>query len=361
MARRRLVATGLTAAPESPHPADRVRGAAADLDRVGGRARRWEAAPTGVRSMCHVSKEVPQVVTTRGENGMDTLTHDDIRTAVRARYGTIADTRGATTPPTEASCCGGPSSDADSSSCCGGTATATLDMKAHAYGYSAEDTNAVPQGSNLGLGCGNPIALASLPPGDIGLDLGSGAGCDCFLAARAGGETGHVIGVDMTHEMLRKARANAAQGGYSQVEFRLGEIEHLPVADASVDVVISNCVLNLSPDKPQVWRDIARVLKPGGRVAVSDLALLQLLPPAVAAMLEATVGCVAGAPLVADTERMMREAGLVDIVLTPKPEYVETMSRRNTPLYQSLAAHIPEGTTPADYLTSLDITARKPA
>ena len=164
---------------------------------------------------------------------MDTLSHDDIRAAVRARYGTIAETRGASAPPTDASCCGSPSPAVASASCGGGTATA-LDMKAQAYGYSAEDTSAVPAGANLGLGCGNPIALASLRPGETVLDLGSGAGFDCFLAARAVGQTGRVIGVDMTHEMLRKARANAAQGGYTQVEFRLGEIEHLPVADASV-------------------------------------------------------------------------------------------------------------------------------
>jgi arsenite methyltransferase len=135
--------------------------------------------------------------------------------------------------------------------CCGGTATTTLDMKAKAYGYSAEDTNTVVlAGANLGLGCGNPIALASLRPGETVLDLGSGAGFNGFLAARAVGETGRVIGVDMTHEMLRKARANAAQGGYTQVEFRLGEIEHLPVVDASMDVIISNCVINLSPAGP---------------------------------------------------------------------------------------------------------------
>ena len=145
------------------------------------------------------------------------------------------------------------------------------------------------------------------------------------------------------------------------MEFRLGEIEHLPVADASVDVVISNCVLNLSPDKPQVWRDIARVLKPGGRVAVSDMALLQPLPPAVATMLDALVGCIAGAPLVTETERMMREAGLVEISLEPKADYVETMRLEKSPLYEQIAAHIPEGTTPADYVTSLNIRRAKPS
>ena len=202
----------------------------------------------------------------------------------------------------------------------------------------------------MGLSCGNPTAIASLQPGEIVLDLSSGGGFDLFLAGPRVGAAGRAIGIDMTPEMLALARKNVQtyreHSGLDNVEFRLGEIEHLPVADASVDVVISNCVLNLSPDKPQVWRDIARVLKPGGRVAVSDLALLQPLPPAVATMLEALVGCVAGAPLVTDTERMMREAGLVEIRLEPKPEYVVTMSRRNTPLYQNIAAHIPEGTRP---------------
>jgi SAM-dependent methyltransferase len=169
----------------------------------------------------------------------------------------------------------------------------------------------------------------------------------------------------MTPEMLALARKNLQtyreHTGLDNVEFRLGEIEHLPVTDASVDVVISNCVLNLSPDKPQVWRDIARVLKPGGRVAVSDVALLQPLPPAIAATIDALCGCVAGAPLVADTEQMMREAGLVEIVLELKPEYVQTLARLKDPFYQTVAAHLPEGTTPADYITSLNISARKSA
>jgi arsenite methyltransferase len=279
------------------------------------------------------------------------------REAVRRRYAGIASETMAETPATSGTSCCAPS-------CCG---SESLDVTtlATSIGYAAEELSMLPEGANLGLSCGNPTALASLKLGEVVLDLGSGGGFDLFLAGPKVGETGRAIGIDMTPEMLALARKNTQtyreHTGLDNVEFRLGEIEHLPVADASVDVVISNCVLNLSPDKPQVWRDIARVLKPGGRVAVSDLALLQPLPPAVATMLEALVGCVAGAPLVTDTERMMREAGLTDMRLEPKPEYVETMGRRNTPLYQTITAHIPEGTTPADYLTSLDITARKPS
>lgn len=279
------------------------------------------------------------------------------RDAVRQRYAGIArETMAETDQASATSCC--------APSCCGSQALDVTTL-ATSIGYSAEELSDLPAGANMGLSCGNPTAIASLQPGEVVLDLGSGGGFDLFLAGPKVGAAGRAIGIDMTPEMLALARKNLQtyreHTGLDNVEFRLGEIEHLPVADASVDVVISNCVLNLSPDKPQVWRDIARVLKPGGRVAVSDLALLQTLPAAVATMLEASVGCVAGAPLVTDTERMMREAGLVEIRLEPKPKYVETMSRRNTPLYQSLATHIPAGTTPADYLTSLDITARKPA
>jgi len=221
-------------------------------------------------------------------------------------------------------------------------------MKALAYGYSAEDTNAVPQGSNLGLGCGNPIALASLRPGEIVLDLGSGAGFDCFLAARAVGETGRVIGVDMTHEMLRKARANAAQGGYTQVEFRLGEIEHLPVADASVDVIISNCVINLSPEKAQVFREAFRVLKHGGRLAVSDVVATAPFPDEVQHDLALRAGCVAGASLLDDLEGMLHDAGFVDMRIQPKDES-KTFIREWVP-----------GTNIADYLISATIEAIKP-
>jgi arsenite methyltransferase len=243
------------------------------------------------------------------------------RQAVRERYAGIArSTMAETAEASGASCCGTEGLDAT-----------TL---AASIGYRLEDLSNLPAGANMGLSCGNPTAIASLQPGEVLLDLGSGGGFDLFLAGPKVGATGRAIGVDMTPDMLALARKNLQtyreRTGLDNVEFRLGEIEHLPVADASVDVVISNCVLNLSPDKPQVWRDIARVLKPGGRVAVSDLALLQPLPPAVATMLEALVGCVAGAPLVADTERMMREARLVDIELTPKPEYVETMRAGGT-------------------------------
>jgi SAM-dependent methyltransferase len=168
----------------------------------------------------------------------------------------------------------------------------------------------------------------------------------------------------MTAEMLQKARKNLAayeqrSGGLRNVEFRLGEIEHLPVADASVDVVISNCVINLSPDKSQVWREIARVLKPGGRVAVSDLALLKPLPPAILGMVEALVGCVAGAVLVSETERMAREAGLTEIALKPKGQYVNGMVDWQDPLYQKVIANLPAGSKASDYITSLEVSARK--
>ncbi|MEL7473344.1 MAG: arsenite methyltransferase, partial [Planctomycetota bacterium] len=190
-------------------------------------------------------------------------------------------------------CCGG-------GGCCGPT-TLTPAQVALAVGYADEDLTVLPEGSNMGLSCGNPTALASLEPGETVLDLGSGGGFDCFIAGPKVGADGRVIGVDMTPEMLTKARGNLAgyreQSRLDNVEFRLGEIEHLPVADESVDVVISNCVINLSTDKRRVWREIARVLKPGGRVALSDLALLKPLPQSVRDDLEALVGCIAGAEL----------------------------------------------------------------
>jgi len=197
------------------------------------------------------------------------------------------------------------------------------------------------------------------------LDLGSGGGFDVFIAARKVGATGRAIGVDMTPEMLAKARKNIGpyreRSGLNNVEFRLGEIEHLPLPDNSVDVVISNCVINLSPDKAQVWREIARVLKPGGRVAVSDLALLKPLPPAILESVEALVGCVAGAVLVSETERMAQEAGLTDIVLNPKSSYIDGMVDWQDPLYQKIIASLPAGAKAGDYVTSLEVTASKAA
>jgi len=270
-----------------------------------------------------------------------------IREQVREGYSRIANT--------ESSCCSG-----GTASCCG---SGSAEQVARSVGYSEAELAALPEGANMGLSCGNPTAIASLKPGEVVLDLGSGGGFDVFIAGRKLGPTGRVIGVDMTPEMISKARRNIAAysdgTGLNNVEFRLGEIEHLPVADQSIDVVISNCVLNLSPDKPQVWRDISRVLKPGGRVAVSDLALLKPLPPEITVMIESLIGCIAGAVLVEDTRRMMEQADLVDIQLTPKGGYVDSMVDWNDPLYQKIIGHLPKGSKAGDYVTSLDISARK--
>jgi arsenite methyltransferase len=248
-------------------------------------------------------------------------------------------------------------------SCCGSTPQ-EADKLARELGYTVEELQALPDGANMGLSCGNPAALATLQPGEVVLDLGAGGGFDIFIAGRKVGATGRAIGVDMTPEMLGKARNNIAhyrkETGLDNVEFRLGEIEHLPVADNSADVIISNCVINLSPDKAQVWREIGRVLKPGGRVAVSDMGLLKPLPPEVLKMVEAMIGCVAGAVLVSETGRMVKEAGLTDVVLKPKAGYVEALTDWEDPLYKKLIAMIPAGTKPADYIASVEVTARKP-
>jgi arsenite methyltransferase len=247
-------------------------------------------------------------------------------------------------------------------SCCG-SAPPEAEKLARELGYSVEELKALPEGANMGLSCGNPSALAALKPGEVVVDLGSGGGFDIFIAGRKVDATGRAIGVDMTAEMLAKARRNTAsyrkQAGLDNVEFRLGEIEHLPIADNTVDVVISNCVINLSPDKPQVWREISRVLKPGGRVAVSDIALLKPLPADVLKMVEAVVGCVAGAGLASETERMAREAGLIDIVLTRKPGYIEALTDWEDPLYRKIVEHLPAGAKPADYITSVEVKAIK--
>jgi SAM-dependent methyltransferase len=278
-----------------------------------------------------------------------------VHDAVREGYARIAKSE-------RGSCCG-PSASSGPSSCCGADAPATAFQLAETVGYDAEALAQLPEGANMGLSCGNPVALASLEEGETVVDLGSGGGFDVFLAGPRVGATGRAIGVDMTPEMLQKARRNTASyretSGLDNVEFRLGEIEHLPLADASADCVISNCVINLSPRKEQVWREIARVLKPGGRVAVSDLALLRPLPPEVASRVEALVGCVAGAVLVDETVRMAREAGLVDIEARTKDDYVRTMTDAKDELWQEVISALPEGASLADYVTSLDLSARQ--
>ena len=220
----------------------------------------------------------------------------EIKKAVREGY--------AERVKTKTSCCA-------PSSCCGGDNQ--LQTISKAIGYTDEELGSVPEDANLGLGCGNPIALASLIEGETVLDLGAGAGFDCFLAANKVGEKGKVIGVDMTPEMLERARENADKGNYANVEFRLGEIENLPIADNSVDVVISNCVINLSPDKKRVFNEVFRVLKPGGRLMVSDIVLLKPLPDVIRNSIDAYIGCVAGASFRDEYLEDIKAAGFGDI------------------------------------------------
>ena len=222
----------------------------------------------------------------------------DIKKAVQDQYGKIALTGGSCCP--SASCCGGP---------------AFITEIGRKIGYADSDLSAVPEGANLGLGCGNPIALASLREGETVLDLGSGAGFDCFLAADRVGKTGRVIGVDMTPEMIERARENARRDKIENVEFRFGDIEHLPVEEGSVDVIISNCVINLAPDKGRVFQEAFRVLRPGGRLMVSDIVLTKPLPDFVKNSVAAYIGCVAGAALKEDYLEAMRQAGFNDVTI----------------------------------------------
>jgi SAM-dependent methyltransferase len=286
----------------------------------------------------------------RGEFMNNTLTDSEaVREKVRQGYAKIAN-------DTTTGCC------SPGVSCCG-SSPQDSEKLAKALGYTIDELKVLPEGANMGLSCGNPAALAALKPGEVVLDLGSGGGFDVFIAGRKVGATGRAIGVDMTSDMLAKARRNIAsyrqQTGLDNVEFRLGEIEHLPLADNSVDVVISNCVINLSPDKQRVWKEIARVMKPGGRVAVSDVALLKELPAEAVKLVEALVGCVAGAVLVSDTEKMARDAGLQDVVLISSSGYIEAMTNWEDPLYRKIIELLPSGAKPSEYITSLEIQARK--
>lgn len=237
------------------------------------------------------------------------ISNDQIRQNVRNRYKKIA-LQDVSTP----SC--GCSSEVG---CC--DTQADRNSVSEKIGYSAEELNAVPEGSNLGLGCGNPQAIASLKSGESVLDLGSGGGFDCFLAARQVGETGQVVGVDMTPEMISRARQNAVKGQIDNVDFRLGEIEHLPVADRSIDVILSNCVINLSPDKPQVFKEAFRVLKKGGRLAISDVVLTAELPAEIKSDLDVSYsGCISGASSIADLQNMLEQNGFSQIEIRPKDE-----------------------------------------
>jgi arsenite methyltransferase len=230
-------------------------------------------------------------------------------------------------------------------------------------GYSDEEMESAPEGANLGLGCGNPVALALLQEGQTVLDLGSGAGFDSFLAAKRVGKTGKVIGVDMTPEMLDRARENARRGKYANVEFRLGEIENLPVADASVDVVISNCVINLSPNKPRVFAEAFRVLKPKGRLMISDIVLLKPLPEAIRQSVQAYIGCIAGAEMKTKYLQMIEAAGFQQVTVLEESQFaVENIG--NDPTAQAIAktSGMPVGriAKTANSVVSVKVSASKP-
>jgi arsenite methyltransferase len=266
------------------------------------------------------------------------LEMDFLRENVRKHYTKIV---------TDGAGCGG------APACCSPSADAvsklrSADEVSQGLGYSADQTAAVPEGSNLGVGCGNPLAIAALKPGQTVLDLGSGAGFDSFLAANAVGASGRVIGVDMTPEMLSKARLNKTKGGFHNVEFRLGEIENLPIADKSVDVILSNCVINLSPDKGRVFCEAFRVLKPGGRLAISDVVATASLPPDLRQDLELHAGCVAGASLINDLQQILQSAGFIEIRIEPRPQSRE-----------SIREWFP-GRGVEDYVVSAIIEATKP-
>ena len=254
---------------------------------------------------------------------------DEVRNAVREHYGKAVETGAG---------CG------TVAGCCGPGANSSLRI-----GYSAEELAAVPEGADLGLGCGNPQAIAALKPGETVLDLGSGAGFDCFLAARQVGPEGRVIGVDMTAPMVSKARDNARKISVQNVEFRLGEIEHLPLPDATVDVILSNCVINLSPDKQAVFQEAFRVLKPGGRLAIADVVATRAMPDELGRTMTALTGCISGASTMDALRTMLARAGFVDVAVTPKPES-RVFIRDWMP-----------GAGAEDYIVSATVEAHKPS
>lgn len=258
---------------------------------------------------------------------------DEIKEQIQRRYAEIA------MNGSGEGCCSG------SCSCNG--SPSDINEATIKIGYTDEDLSSVPSEANMGLGCGNPIAIAALKEGETVLDLGSGGGFDCFLARKRVGETGFVIGVDMTPEMIRLARKNAQKSGYTNIEFRLGEIEHLPVADNSIDVIISNCVVNLSLDKEQVFREAYRVLKPGGRISISDIVAIAELPEQIMQDLKMMVGCIAGAEYVENIRTIMQDIGFKDIKLTPKDNSKEI-----------LKSWVPDRNI-EDYVASYIIEARK--
>lgn len=259
-------------------------------------------------------------------------TNEEIRKQIRKTYGDVAKS-----DPSSGGCCSGGQSERE-----------LANIHAERLGYSKEEAESVPEGANLGLGCGNPSAIAAMQPGEVVLDLGAGAGFDAFLAREQVGESGRVIGVDMTPEMVEKARANAAKIGANNVSFRLGEIEHLPVADASVDVIISNCVINLSPDKPAVFAEAMRVLKPGGRLAISDVVATAEFPEEMLEDLELYSCCVSGASTIDVLQAMLEEAGFVDVSIEPKDESREFIRE-----------WAPQAVVD-DYIRSAAIEAKKP-
>lgn len=264
---------------------------------------------------------------------MKKLKDYDIREEVRKSYTRIA--------KSEDPDCG-----CSPTSCCGNSDEAAAKLSL-LLGYSMEDIESIPEGSNLGLGCGNPRIIASLQPGETVLDLGSGAGFDCFLAARAVGPDGYVIGVDMTPDMIRKARNNADKSGLENVEFRLGEIENLPVADNAVDVIISNCVINLSPEKEKVFKEAYRVLKKGGRLAISDIVATAKLPEEISDNMELYSACISGASTIDELEKILKGTGFKHIEITPKDESREFLGKWNP------------GVRIEDYIVSANIQAVK--